>query len=131
MQNYVVVTVPQDLLPQVVGELLQFTTDPNRVDVVHSEVGRVIHVDPLVADAWLAYRKEREEADLAARGVVAEPAPEPEPTPAPEPESEPAPAPTPPPAPAPTPAPKPATVAESVTPPPTKPKLPPTKGAAS
>lgn len=73
MQNYVIVTVPQDLLPQVVGELLQFTNDANLVDVVHGDVGRVIHVDPHVADAWMADRKMREAQATPAPQPTSEP----------------------------------------------------------
>ena len=104
MNTYLVVTVPQDLLPQVVGELLQFTTDANKVDVVHGVTGREIHVDPLVAEAWLEYRREREKQDLQDRS--SEPAAtEPEPTPVAEPEPAPAPVPAPEPVPEPAPAP--------------------------
>lgn len=61
MHNYVVVEVPNDLLPQVVGELLQFAADPNLVDVVHEASGRVIHAHPEVADAWYRSRQKVEE----------------------------------------------------------------------
>lgn len=106
MENFYVVKVPQDLLPQVTREILGFTTDANRVEIVHGPEGQVLHVDSLVAEAWLEFRREKEAADAAelqveapdGSGVGAEaPAPvvEPEPTPLP-----PAPAPEPKPAPA-------------------------------
>jgi hypothetical protein len=103
MQNYVKVTVDPGLLPQVTRELLSFTTDPNRVEVVHGPQGQELHVDPLVAEAWLEYRKEKEAADLAALNPepVAPPAPEPAPEPAPVVEATPAPEPAPAPAPEP------------------------------
>lgn len=100
MQNYYVVTVPQELLAQVTREVLSFTTDANRVEVVHGPDGQTLHVDPLVAEAWLEFRRLKEAADLAELQVTDETgAPAPEPAPEPVPEPEPQPEPTPPPAP--------------------------------
>lgn len=90
MKEYITISVPPDLLPQVTGELLRFTSDPNLIEVVHAEQGQAILADPLVAEAWLEYRRLKEEADKA------ELAPE-EPKPsAPPAASEPAPVPAPP-----------------------------------
>lgn len=87
MKTYVTISVPPDLLSQVTGELLRFTTDPNMVEVVHAERGQVIHADPLVTEAWLEYRRLKEEKDKAELAVE-EPKPAPvktaeEPRPAP------------------------------------------------
>lgn len=72
MREYTVITVDQDLLPQVVGELLQFANDPNLVDVVLEASGRVIHAHPEVAEAWWQARQKLEEEKT-------KPAPAPEP----------------------------------------------------
>ena len=69
MQEYVTVKVPQELLPQVVGELLAFTYNPDYVEVVHGPEGQEILVHPAIADAWFLKHNP----------------PEPAPTPAPEP----------------------------------------------
>lgn len=80
MKNYVVITVPSDLLPQVLSELLVFAADPNYVEVAHEAVGRVIHAHPEVAEAWYQARQQAAEAALPAVEEVP-PAPEPEPEP--------------------------------------------------
>lgn len=77
MKDYVVISVEQDLLPDVLANILSFTTDANKVEVVHGPAGRLIHVDPLVADAW--YRSIHPEevvppAPLPLPEPVAEPA---------------------------------------------------------
>ena len=54
MQQYMVISAPEDLMPQVLRELLQLASDPNFVEVVAGDVGRVIHVHPEVAEAWYA-----------------------------------------------------------------------------
>lgn len=78
MREYTVITVPQDLLPQIVGELLSFASNPDYVEVVDGVVGRVIHAHPQVADAW-----------FEARTKIENPEPEPEPERTPEPLPEP------------------------------------------
>lgn len=79
MREYVVINVPQDLLPQITGELLHFAADPNFVDVVHEASGRVIHAHPEVADAWYKARTQPEQKVEST--PESEVAPEPEPTP--------------------------------------------------
>ena len=58
MHKYTVVHAPQDLLPQVVGELLSFAANPDLVDVVHGAHGREIHAHPDVAEAWYQARQQ-------------------------------------------------------------------------
>lgn len=78
MNNFIVINVPPDLLAQVTSELLQFTTDPNMVEIAHAEQGQVIHADALVAEAWLEFRRLKEEKDKAEL-LPKEPAPAPAP----------------------------------------------------
>lgn len=85
MREYTVITVPQDLLPQIVGELLSFAANPDYVEVVDDVVGRVIHAHPQVADAWFEARNKIEDLEP----VAPEPTPEPKATPSPEPEKAP------------------------------------------
>lgn len=54
MRSYMVISAPEDLLPQVLRELLELAADANYVEVVAGDVGRVIHVHPEVAEAWYA-----------------------------------------------------------------------------
>lgn len=95
MREYIVINVPADLLPQVTGELLQFASDPNLVEVAMADLGRVIHAHPEVADAWYKWRQEKEnppatepapEAQVEPVPVVVEPEPEPQPDPEPDPD---------------------------------------------
>lgn len=78
MREYVVIAVPQDLLPQVTGEVLSFAADANLVEVVHEGAGQVLHVHPEVAEAWFQARKKVESESEAEPGPLPEPAPEPE-----------------------------------------------------
>lgn len=71
MDEYVVITVPEDLLPQIVRELLGFAVNPDHVVVAHDTYGQTIHAHPAVADAWFLMHNP----------------PEPAPAPAPEPAS--------------------------------------------
>lgn len=77
MREYTTVVVPNDLLPQVVGELLQFATNPDLVEVVDGTAGREIHAHPEVAEAWYQHRQKPPE-EAPAPEVVLEAAPEPE-----------------------------------------------------
>ena len=52
MQNYTVISVDPDLLPQVLRELLAVAADPGLVEVTDDEHGRVIHAHPQVAEVW-------------------------------------------------------------------------------
>lgn len=61
MHEYTEILVPEDLLPQVIGELLKYAADPNLVDVVHGSNGRIIHAHPEVAHAWYQSRQKVEE----------------------------------------------------------------------
>lgn len=61
MREFIVVTTPEDLLPQIVGELLDFAADPNLVEVVHGTDGREIHAHPEVAHAWYEARQKAQE----------------------------------------------------------------------
>jgi hypothetical protein len=56
-----VISAPEDLLPRVLGELLEIAVDPNSVEVVAGDVGRVIHVHPEVAEAWYTKVTEAQE----------------------------------------------------------------------
>lgn len=85
MREFITVTVPQELLPQVTAEILRFTRDANKVEIVHGDVGRVLQVDPAVVDAWLEWRNAQEAIAAAeVAGTAVEPPVAPEP-PAPEP----------------------------------------------
>ena len=77
------ITVDQDLLPQIVGELLQFANDPNLVDVVLEASGRVIHAHPEVAEAWWQARQKVEEEKAKPAPVPETPAKDKVPPPAP------------------------------------------------
>jgi hypothetical protein len=86
LSNYLTINVPPDLLPQVTGELLQFTRDANLVEVVHASVGQVIHADPGVVEAWMEWREAKEKGTATPvvtepEVPVTEPIPEPEPAP--------------------------------------------------
>lgn len=76
MRDFTVITSPQDLLPQVVGELLAFATNPDLVDVVHGTHGREIHAHPEVAEAWFQARQQAPEAAQEPAQISA-PVPEP------------------------------------------------------
>lgn len=76
MHEFTVITAPQDLLPQVVGELLAFAANPDLVDVVHGSLGREIHAHPEVAEAWY---QARQQVDEPAKEPVHDPAPVPAP----------------------------------------------------
>lgn len=52
MREHTVITVPADLLPEVLRQLLEIATDPNLVEVADEERGRVIRAHPDVAEAW-------------------------------------------------------------------------------
>lgn len=52
MGEWVTITVDEDLLVQVVRELLDMATNPNHVEVVHAESGRVILVEAHLAEHW-------------------------------------------------------------------------------
>lgn len=80
MREYTTVVVPADLLPQVVGELLQYAVNPDHVEVVDGVAGREIHAHPEVAEAWYQSKQAAEEK------AAPEPAPAPEPEPVKEPE---------------------------------------------
>lgn len=54
MREYVTVVVEESLLPQVAGEILSLTDDPNLVEVVHGDNGRVLLVEPDLAERWMA-----------------------------------------------------------------------------
>lgn len=78
--------IPEDMLPDIVGQLLNFAVDPNHVEVVHGDTGREVLVATWVGDAWyaehLAVKKLKEEGAqmLPPKPVEeqpAEPAPEP------------------------------------------------------
>lgn len=74
MQEYTIITVPADLLPQIVGELLQFAVNPDHVDVFHGVHGREIHAHPEVANAWYQARQQKPATEPV---PVQESAPEP------------------------------------------------------
>lgn len=52
MRDYLVISVPADLLPQVLRDLLDLAADPNLVEVTDAEMGKVIHAHPQLAEAW-------------------------------------------------------------------------------
>lgn len=67
MREYTTISVdPIDLMPQVLRELLAIATDPNYVEVTDSELGRVIHAHPQVADAWYEAVLAKSNTDAAA-----------------------------------------------------------------
>jgi|RhiMetStandDraft_8_1073273.scaffolds.fasta_scaffold69914_2 hypothetical protein len=65
MREYMVISAPEDLLPQVLRELLEIAADANFVEVVAGDVGRVIHVHPEVAETWYAKVTEAQENNSA------------------------------------------------------------------
>lgn len=65
MRDYTRIVVPENLLPQIVGEILEFAADPNLVEVVHETHGRVVHAHPAVANAWYQARQDAEEKKKA------------------------------------------------------------------
>lgn len=81
MREYTTISVPPELLPQVLRQLFAIAADPNLVDVNDGPSGRVIMAHPAVAEAWYSQLMETPSA----------PAPEPEPAPELEPEPEPEP----------------------------------------
>lgn len=54
MRDYVIVVVEESLLPQVAREILSLTDNPDLVEVVHGDNGRVLLVEPGLADQWMA-----------------------------------------------------------------------------
>ena len=53
MREYVTVVVEESLLPQVAREILSLTDNPDLVEVVHGDNGRVLLVEPGLADRWM------------------------------------------------------------------------------
>jgi hypothetical protein len=56
MRQWVEITVGEDLLIPVVRELLDMAADPNQVEVVHGDVGRVILAEVHLAEHWFQER---------------------------------------------------------------------------
>lgn len=116
MRQWVEITVDEDLLVPVVRELLDMAVDPNHVEVIHGDVGRVILAEVHLAEHWFQERLKRDAVDgvplpeddlvVSSAAEVEPPSPAPEPVPAaPEPDTgpvvvtPPAPLPAPPPVP--------------------------------
>jgi hypothetical protein len=93
MRQWVEITVGEDLLIPVVRELLDMAVDPNQVEVVHGDIGRVILAEVHLAEHWFQERLRRDTVDtvpLPEDDFVVSSATEVEPpTPAPEPIPEP------------------------------------------
>lgn len=53
MREYVTVVVEESLLPQVAREILSLTDNPDLVEVVHGDNGRVLFVEPDLAELWM------------------------------------------------------------------------------
>lgn len=85
MNNYVTIDVPNDLLPQVAGELLALARDANDVEIVHEVNGRVIHAHPVLAEAWYRAHVAPTPAPVFEPEPTSELVPTPAPAPAPEP----------------------------------------------
>lgn len=71
MREYTTISVPPELLPQVLRQLFAIAADPNLVDVTDGPSGRLILVHPAVAEAWYG--------QLMTTPAAEAPAPEPEP----------------------------------------------------
>lgn len=91
MREFTTISVPPELLPQVLRQLLSSAADPNLVDVNDGPSGRIIRVHPEVANAWYSELNPEPTAEP-------EPEPESEPEPKKVPEPEPVTAPEPQPA---------------------------------
>lgn len=93
MRQWVEIAVDEELLIPVVRELLDMAVDPNHVEVVHGDTGRVILAEARLAEHWFQERLKRDAVDVAplpADDFVVEVQAEVEPlSPAPEPEPEP------------------------------------------
>lgn len=63
MRQWVEITVGEDLLIPVVRELLDMAADPNQVEVVHGDVGRVILAEVHLAEHWFQERLKRDTVD--------------------------------------------------------------------
>lgn len=71
MREYTTISVPPELLPQVLRQLFTIAADPNLVDVNDGPSGRLIRVHPAVAEAWYS--------QLMTTPAAEAPEPEPEP----------------------------------------------------
>jgi hypothetical protein len=61
MRLWTEITVDEDLLIPVVRELLDMAVNPNQVEVIHGENGRVILVEVHLAEHWYRERLKRDE----------------------------------------------------------------------
>jgi hypothetical protein len=63
MREWTEITVDEDLLSSVVRELLDMAMDPNHVEVVYGQAGRVILAEVHLAEHWYQERLKRQEDD--------------------------------------------------------------------